>query len=83
MIRREHFHMLFVAGVYTETKQGKVHFQRTRAPERLELVQLVHMHSHRIARFLERMGLLERDAESPRPECAHENCGREDFRSCY
>jgi hypothetical protein len=57
-------HMLFLNGVYTETQQRKVHFQRTRAPERQERVQLVHMLSHCIARFLERMGLLERDAEN-------------------
>jgi hypothetical protein len=57
-------HMLFLDGIYTETKQGKDHFQRTRAPERQERVLLVHVLSQRIARFLERMGLLERDAES-------------------
>ena len=33
-----HFHMLFLDGVYTETKYGKTRFQRTNAPDQQELV---------------------------------------------
>jgi hypothetical protein len=58
-----HFYMLILDGVYTENKQGNFRFQRTRAPEQQELALLVHTVSQRIARFLERLGLVERDAE--------------------
>jgi hypothetical protein len=56
--------MLFFDGVYTETKYGKTRFQRVKAPDQLELVQLVHTISHRVAGFLEREGILERDEEN-------------------
>ena len=59
-----HFHMLFLDGVYIETKYGKTRFQRTNAPEQQELVELVHTISHRVAGFLEREGILERDEEN-------------------
>ena len=59
-----HFHMLFLDGVYTETKYGKTRFQRTNAPDQQELVDLVHTISHRVASFLEREGILERDEEN-------------------
>jgi len=38
-------------------------FHRIKAPEVKELTKLVHSISHRVARFLERRGLLERDDE--------------------
>ena len=56
--------MLFLDGVYTETKYGKTRFQRTNAPDQQELVDLVHAISHRVAGFLEREGILERDEEN-------------------
>ncbi len=59
-----HFHMLFLDGVYAKNKQGKTTFQRTNAPDQQELAILVHTISHRVARFLERQGVLERDEEN-------------------
>ena len=56
-------HMLFLDGVYIETKYGKTRFQRTNAPKQQELVELVHRISHRVAGFLEREGMLERDED--------------------
>jgi ribosomal protein S27E len=59
-----HFHMLFLDGVYTETKHGRTRFQRTNGPDQQELIELVHTISHRVAGFLEREGILERDEEN-------------------
>jgi hypothetical protein len=59
-----HFHMLFLDGVYAKKKYGKAIFQRTNAPTQEEPAQLVHTISHRIARYLERQSILERDEES-------------------
>ena len=59
-----HFHILFLDGVYTETRYGKTRFHRTNAPDRQELVELVYTISHRVAGFLEREGILERDEEN-------------------
>jgi hypothetical protein len=59
-----HFHMLFLDGVYTTTPWGKSCFHRTNAPDRQELTELVHTISHRVAGFLEREGILERDVEN-------------------
>ena len=59
-----HFHMLFLDGVYTEDAYGKQRFHRIKAPTHSELSTLVHTLSHRIARCLEKRGLLERDTEN-------------------
>ena len=59
-----HFHMLFLDGVYTTKPWGKSRFHRTNAPDQQELVKLVHTISHRVAGFLEREGILERDEEN-------------------
>lgn len=59
-----HFHMLFLDGVYTETKHGRTRFLRTNGPEQQELMELVHTISQRVAGFLEREGILERDEEN-------------------
>ena len=59
-----HFHMLFLDGVYAEDAYGKMRFHRVSAPTIGELSSLAHTLSQRIARFLERKGLLERDAEN-------------------
>jgi ribosomal protein S27E len=59
-----HFHMLFLDGIYTKNKQGKTSFRHIRAPVQEELAILVHTISHRVARYLERQGVLERDEEN-------------------
>lgn len=43
---------------------GKLRFHRVKASTQEELLHLAHTLSHRVARFLERWGLLERDAEN-------------------
>jgi hypothetical protein len=58
-----HFHMLFLDGVYVENGHGKLCFHRVKAPNVDELKSLVHAISHRVARFLEKRGFLERDAD--------------------
>ena len=55
-----HFHMLFLDGVYAKNKYGKATFQRTNAPTQEELAQPVHTISHRVSRYLERQGILDR-----------------------
>jgi hypothetical protein len=59
-----HFHMLFLDGIYTETKYGKTRFQQTIAPNQQELTDLVHTISHRVAEFLERMGFFKETKET-------------------
>ena len=56
--------MLFLDGVYTTTRWGKSRFHRTNAPDQQELTELVYTISHRVAGFLEREGILERDEEN-------------------
>jgi hypothetical protein len=56
--------MLFLDGVYAKNKLGKTTFQRTNAPDQQELAILVHTISHRVACYLERQGILERDEEN-------------------
>ncbi len=58
-----HFHMLFLDGVYVEPPDGAVRFRWVKAPISQELTQLYTI-AHRVSRFLERQGLLERDAEN-------------------
>lgn len=58
-----HFHMLFLDGVYTDD-YGQQRFHRVKAPPHDELNTLVHTLSHRVARCLEKRGVLERDAEN-------------------
>ncbi len=59
-----HYHMLFLDGVYAEDDEGRQRFHRVKAPTHRELNALVHTLSQRIARCLEKRGLLERDAEN-------------------
>lgn len=59
-----HFHMLFLDGVYIENEHGRLDFRQIPKPDPQELNHLVHTISHRVARFLERQGLLERDIEN-------------------
>ena len=58
-----HFHMLVLDGVYVENDYGGLRFHRVKAPNVDELKALVHAISHRVARFLEKRGFLERDAD--------------------
>ena len=55
--------MLFLDGIYVEDGHGKQRFHRVKAPNVDELKSLVHAISHRVARFLEKRGFLERDAD--------------------
>ncbi len=60
-----HFHMLFLDGVYVDSANGaNIRFRWVKAPTSAELLQLTHTIAHRVGRFLERQGLLERDAEN-------------------
>ena len=56
-----HFHMLFLDGVYVGEGEQ---FRWVKAPTSVELTQLTHTIAHRLGRYLERQGLLERDAEN-------------------
>jgi ribosomal protein S27E len=58
-----HFHMLFLEGVITQ-EDAKVKFSRVKAPSHADMEHLVHVISHRIAAYLERAGLIERDTNS-------------------
>jgi hypothetical protein len=59
-----HFHMLFLDGVYVDHPNATARFRWVKAPTSQELTQLGHTIAHRVGRFLERQGLLERDAEN-------------------
>ncbi len=59
-----HFHMLFLDGVYVDSAGSSTRFRRVNAPTNSEFNQLSHTIAHRLARYLERQGLLERDAEN-------------------
>jgi len=56
--------MLFLDGVYIEDKYGVSSFRRVKAPTSDELSRLAHTIAHRVGRYLERRGLLERDADN-------------------
>ena len=58
-----HYHMLFLDGVYIDgTDNSRLRFRWVKAPTSDELTHLTHTIAHRVARYLERQGLLERDA---------------------
>ncbi|MDN5938380.1 MAG: IS91 family transposase [Salinisphaera sp.] len=59
-----HFHMLFLDGVYVEGGDGRLRFRWVKAPLSAELTGLADTIARRVGRYLERQGLLERDAES-------------------
>jgi hypothetical protein len=59
-----HLHMLCLDGVYAPRPDGGLHFTRVTRPEREELERLVQQIAERVGRALQRMGLLQRDAES-------------------
>jgi len=56
-----HFHMLFLNGAYIENEYGATRFRRVKAPSSDELSRLTHTIAHRVGRYLETRGLLERD----------------------
>ena len=56
--------MLFLDGVYVDTRHGAARFRWVQAPSSTELTRLAHTIAHRVGRFLERQGLLERDMEN-------------------
>jgi hypothetical protein len=59
-----HFHMLFLEGAINENAWGGTTFTRIKAPSHQDMVELVHTISHRIARYLEKVGLVQRDMEN-------------------
>jgi hypothetical protein len=59
-----HFHILFIDGVYEQRENSKLTFHRVKAPSTIELNSLVAKISQRIARHLEKQGLLTRDDEN-------------------
>ena len=56
--------MLYMDGAYIQAPCGKLRFRQIAPPTKDELETLLHRISHRTARFLERKGLIERDAET-------------------
>jgi hypothetical protein len=56
--------MLVLDGVYIELPDGSLRFRWVRAPTSAELAGLTQTLARRVGRFLERQGLLERDAEN-------------------
>ena len=56
-------HRLFLDGVYVDRLDGSVRFRWVSSPTSQELTQLAQTIAHRVSRFLERQGLLERDAD--------------------
>ena len=56
--------MLFLDGVYVDHPNGSARFRWVKAPTSAELTQLAHTIAHRVGCYLERQGLLERDAEN-------------------
>ena len=56
--------MLFLDGVDVERPDGSLRFRWVKAPTSAELTALAQTLAQRIGRFLERQGLLERDAEN-------------------
>jgi hypothetical protein len=60
-----HFHMLFLDGVYVVGADGRLQrFRPVRAPSSAELSKLTQTIAERVGCFLQRQGLLERDAEN-------------------
>ena len=59
-----HFHMLLLDGVYVERPCGLLRFRWVKAPTSGELTRLARILAHRIGRYLERRGLVERDAQN-------------------
>jgi hypothetical protein len=56
--------MLFLDGVYTDRQDGTARFRRLDSPTSQELTRLMQTIARRVGQYLERQGLLERDAEN-------------------
>ena len=56
--------MLFLDGVYVDRPDGSARFRWGSSPTTQELTQLTQTIARRVGRYLERQGLLERDAEN-------------------
>jgi ribosomal protein S27E len=59
-----HFHMLFLEGALSEDKLGNTKFTRIKAPTHDDMITLMHTISRRVARYLEKAGLITQDMES-------------------
>jgi hypothetical protein len=59
-----HLHMRFLDRVYAERADGSLRFRWVKAPTSEQLTRLTQTLAHRIGRYLERQGLLERDAQN-------------------
>ena len=58
-------HRLFLDGVYIDSEnESNTRVRWVKGPTSAGLTQLTHTIAHRVGRFLERQGLLERDAEN-------------------
>lgn len=58
-----HFHMLFLEGVITQ-EHGKMKFKRVKAPSHAVIEERVNTISHRLAQYLEKAGLIQRDMDN-------------------
>ena len=58
-----HFHMLFLDGVVTQ-ERGQSKFKYVKAPSHSDMEKLVYLISQRIANYLERMGLIQKDMDN-------------------
>ncbi len=56
--------MLFLDVVFVGEAGSSARFRWVKAPTSAEFTQLTHTIAHRLARYLERQGLLERGAEN-------------------
>lgn len=56
--------MLFLEGAISQNTWGGTIFTRIKAPSHKDMVALVHTISHRIAKYLEKVGLVQRDMEN-------------------
>lgn len=61
--------MMFLDGVYLDQANSNAQFQWVMAPTSAELTQVTHTIANLVDRFLERQGLLERDAENSYLTC--------------
>jgi len=59
-----HFHMRFLDGVYVERPGGSPRLRWVKALTSAELTRLAETVAQRIGRFLERQGMMDRDAEN-------------------